>query len=299
MNSLMLSIMILLILTCFTEFTSQLRNNLFILNFICDNRYCMKFFKTYILKYLLAFVIILLLSICIINDKYTTAMYTLLGAILSVITSFAFEDYKTYKINCYWKDNEYLIFRDFTEIFSKIMTELAYSLKLIDITKRTNVGYIEYRKIDSLNNLIQNYIENNSNIVFNLQNFMLECESDFNSLTNNYFHILTRYCPDEELRFAYSLLITNINKFNRDYCALKQIINKMNVIENQNTLKKFINKLLFYEVFKLNNINIFYVEQYNELFDNIKMQIRNVSNEIGSIYKIIYPVVESGLKNNR
>lgn len=259
----------------------------------------MKFIKTYILKYLLAFAIILLLFICIVNQKYDNIMYTLLGAVLSVITSFAFEDYKTYKIHCYWKDNELLIYRDFIEIFSKIITELAYSLKLIDITKRINVGYLEYKQIDCLNNLIQNNIENNPNITFNLQNFMLECESDFNSLTNNYFHILTRYCPNEEIRFTYSLLITNINKFNRNYCTLKHMINKMNNIENKNILKKFINRLLFHKVFKLNYKNFFYQIQYNELFDNIKMQIRNVSDEINSVYKMIYPIVEVRLKSNR
>ena len=77
------------------------------------------------------------------------------------------------------------------------------------------------------------------------------------------------------------------------------MINKMNNIENKNILKKFINRLLFHKVFKLNYKNFFYQIQYNELFANIKMQIRNVSDEINSVYKMIYPIVEVRLKSNR
>ena len=186
----------------------------------------------HVLKYICLIIIIILLTLLMINcNEYSNAISLIIGALLSILVSFIFEDYKYWQRYKYWKDNELFLYRDLLEIFSKIISELALSINLIDTAHRVNVGYSRLEEILNINSNLNNVLHSQNSISIDFKYFMESCHMDFNNLKNNYFSLISLYCIDEDVKFHFSFLVTHINQFYRNYHSLEQLTKKMNIIE--------------------------------------------------------------------
>ena len=184
------------------------------------------------------------------NDFLSTIAIPLL---LSSFITFVVELFKLYKKRCQWAEKRDSVYRDLLEIFTIIIVSIHRDFGNI-FEPPAFRGLFDIERAKMRIQEMYNFAENESKFVTN--NFYLhKIKEHINYLANEYFSIISNSCTEEDIKYYYTILVTNLIKYKDDILQLNNKTFRDIARENASMQIKNISEEMkyLYEKFSIQN----------------------------------------------
>lgn len=186
------------------------------------------------------------------NNFLSTIIIPLL---LSLFITFEVELIKLYNKRCQWAEKRDSVYRDLLEIFTIIIVSIHRDFgNIFEYPAFRGLFDIERAKMRIQE--MYNFAEDEKKFVTN--NFYLhKVKENINYLANEYFSIISNSCTEEDIKYYYTILVTNLIKYKDDILQL--------------------NNKTFRDIAR----------------ENAYMQIKNISEEMKYLYEKMYKYIKN------
>lgn len=181
--------------------------------------------------------------------------------LISLFVTLLMEFIKIYNKRCLWAEKRDSVYRDLLEIFTIIIVSMHKDFGNL-LEPPHFRGLYSFEEANSWLNELYQFADDEND--FDTYNFYLhKLEKQIRYLSNEYLSIISNACTDEDIKYYFTVLITNLIKYKDDIIQL--------------------NNKPFRNIAK----------------ENAYMQIKNISQEMWYLYKRMYKILKNKIESKK